>query len=379
MKETAAQKAIAVGAVVVIFLIFVVALIGIAFGFPEIWMNEGGSVSSHEEGANEGGGISSHEERTNEPLMGVEMPDGSLYGNVPGNVAHVGTTNAFDGWLYYNSLNEIGKLCRMRFDGSEKATVDDHGALYVSMLDGWVYYINYERRICRSSPDGSVREYLSEFSAFYLNIVDGWLYFTKGEPGVSFLEGGIWKMRPDGSDMEMLHEGFAQNLVAFDGWLYFVAPRSDEGRSEKALFRLDLEGNSVQQLNESVYTYVVAGDWIFFTSLAEQGLFKMKVDGSAVQKVSDANPIDMNAWGDWIYYVDMVDDATRPLYRLDIETSEVSLVSDKNCDSVDVVDDRLLIQEWPGEYGMRVIPYDNKRYIADLDGANIRLVEEWVD
>lgn len=309
--------------------------------------------------------------------MGVEMPDGSVYGNVPGNVANGGWVNAYDDWIYYDSLPELQDFYRMRVDGSEKNLLDDGGATYVSMYEGWIYYISLENHICRMRPNGEGQEQVTTFTAFSLNIVDGWMYFTRNEPGTSFLTGDIWKMRPGGSEMKLLRKDSAEDMVAYGGWLYFNTTRSSEDRSQRPLYRIDFEGNNLQQVSESVHFYAPAGDWIFYRSFSEEGLHKVRLDGSDAQKVNDANPLGLNVLGDWVYYADRVDAFIRPLYRVNIETSEQLLVSDKNCTGVAVVGDRILIREVPGEFG--IIPYDGKRYLADPDGSNVLLVDERVD
>ncbi|MGP6145888.1 DUF5050 domain-containing protein [Jeotgalibaca sp. A122] len=64
---------------------------------------------------------------------------------------------------------------------------------------------------------------------------------------------------------------------------------------------LNTYGNTSGNLNNGG---VVAqqGDWIYYTHLANYGLYKMKTDGSEKMKLNDDSPYNMNVVGDWIYY-----------------------------------------------------------------------------
>lgn len=314
-------------------------------------------------------------EDTSEP-MGVTLPSGSTYGNVPGNMSSGGRVNAYDGWVYRDSATSASGIHRVKSDGSSDEILDESGTDSLSMYDGWVYYIDLSDRIYRMRPNGEEKEQLSTFGAHNLNIVDGWMYFEKAGDEDDVLYGEIWKMRVDGSEATLLKEGLWEHLVAYEGWLYFSYPRDKEDPKQRMLCRMSFDGGSFQELEARGYPFVPTDEWVFYRDLDDTALCKMRLDGSDAQKVIDANPIAMSASEDWLYFVDMVDKSTRPLYRLDIGGSAPLLVSDRNCVGVGIAGDRLYFVEQPGEFGFFASTSGNKAYLADLDGSNTQVVNE---
>lgn len=354
--------------------LFVVIIVVPVFLEEELAISEGLTASENEDSVINSNDLKS--ERWDLP-MGLEMPDGSLYGNVPGNIAHGGRVNTYEDWIYFGKQSELLDLYRMQFDGSEKAMIEDGEASYISMYDGWMFFIDRESRVCRSRPNGEDRERIGDFYAYDLNIVDGWMYFIKSASSSGYLPGEIWKMRPNGSEAKMLRRDPTEKLVAYDGWLFFTDPKDNDDKNKRVFYRMTIKGDGEQRLSEDMRMYVPAGDWIFYRPLDEDGLYKMKLDGSEAQKVNGSCPMDLNAWGDWVYYIDKENAKTRPVYRVNIESSETQLVSDRNCSIIEIVGSRsIFFREWSGEWGTSIVPEYSKDYLADFDGSKVRMVDE---
>ena len=299
--------------------------------------------------------------------MGVNMPDGSTYGNTPGNTVQGGRVAYCDGWIYYNNLPASIEFYRIRTDGSDKETLPEGFASQISMHDGWLYCLNMDNALCRMRPDGIGWERLTTFSSGYFNIVDGWMFFTKLDMQSDRPEESIWKMRVDGSELSQLYEGFTGSMVAYDGWLYFSAYGDDAFQDD--LYRMELDGTNLQKIHESISSYVVTDAGIFFGDTF--GLNEMKHDGGDEHQVHDTRfnrPERLNAWGDGVYFTCESEEGAQSLYRFYIVTSEAALVTEGDCMSFGIVGDQLFICE-------RKPSYTFDYYLADLDGSNARLID----
>ena len=375
MSALEVRRPVFIGAIIVMSLLAVAAIVAMVVFANPVGTND--KTNPPAPGEQPSQNTSIYEEPATP--MGITMPDGSVYGNVPGNVVQGGRVNAYNDWIYYDSLPVMLEFYMMRMDGSEKKLLEEKGASCVSMYDGWIYYLSRDHQIYKMRPDGSNRERVSDFYANYLNIVDGWMYFIRNETFGDYVRGSIWKMRTDGAEARMLYEGRYLDVSVYGGWIYFKNITDSEGIPEESLCRIDTEGDGYHPVDNDIDTYIPTDEWIFYRSLTQQGLWKVKPDGSEAQKVNEATPVRLNAWGEWIYYIDKVDGLTRPLYRLNTTTSEVELVTDKNCYDVYVVADRLLMKEHQGDSDVEILPLNGKRYVADLDGSNMQQVDERVD
>lgn len=313
-------------------------------------------------------------EDTNQP-MGVTLPSGSVYGNVPSNVLGGGGFCFYEGWIYYDSVSDNLNLHRVLPDGSDDVQVLEQGIGGLALYDGWVYYIDSYNHIKRVRPNGEGEEQISDISAHWLNVVDGWLYVVKMSTANGSAWGGeVWKMRTDGSDPTMLREGIWENLVAYEGWLYLSSPGED--LQHQKLCRMDYSGKGFQELGVDANPYVPTSEWVFYRDLSNNSLSKMRHDGSEAQKVSDADPACLAAWGDLLYFVDRGDGEAWLLYRMDVGTSEQQLVTDKACLDVHVVGDRILYTEHEGPYDLFAYAEGNEVYLAYPDGSNALLIDK---
>ncbi|MDR2599231.1 MAG: DUF5050 domain-containing protein [Oscillospiraceae bacterium] len=125
--------------------------------------------------------------------------------------------------------------------------------------DGWIYFSDlYVQTLIKMRADGSERTVLAHDVDYgNLNIVGDWIYFTEW--------GNIQKMRTDGTNRS----------------------------------RVALEYSSVR-----VGNMTVIGEWIYYTNtMSEQGLYKLKTDGTEDIKLLDGDIRYFNVSDDWIYYV----------------------------------------------------------------------------
>lgn len=83
------------------------------------------------------------------------------------------------------------------------------------------------------------------------------------------------------------------------------------------------------------------GDWIFY-SYRDDGLFKIKNDGSAKQKLLDGNVNELNVLGEWVYFVlsEPVDEKYKRMgiYRIKTDGTQQQKISDDAGICVNIVD-----------------------------------------
>lgn len=178
----------------------------------------------------------------------------------------------YEGWLY--GVDETGALIRMSHDGlTEQRVTDDLNVRYVSLFNGYVYYINEASLICCAAladiSDDTTAESkpVSDMSASEMMIFDGMIYFIEPtsvgyQPGVpmeSILDpewvpgkiswitgkeippdyrvdaadadmvmGNVCRMKPDGSESEMIVGGSLCNLSAHGEYLYYMTQTAVE-------------------------------------------------------------------------------------------------------------------------------------------------------
>ena len=89
-------------------------------------------------------------------------------------------------------------------------------------------------------------------------------------------------------------------FVASQGdWIYYCK-EYDEG-----LFKMRSDGSGKQKIGKDSASYInVKGDWLYFCNDADGGkLFRMRSDGSERKKLSNEKSIFATLVGDWIYYI----------------------------------------------------------------------------
>ncbi|MBV7275369.1 DUF5050 domain-containing protein [Clostridium sp. PL3] len=96
--------------------------------------------------------------------------------------------------------------------------------------------------------------------------------------------------------------------------------------------------------NISNYGYYVAHqNWIYYSNFDDKGkLYKMKTDGTGIQKVIDENAKFINVIGDWIYYISY-DDENSCINKIKIDgSSRTSLIEyDRHIKFLNVYEDKI--------------------------------------
>lgn len=208
--------------------------------------------------------------------------------------------NVLNGWIYYSDLNRIYKI---RTDGSEQTLLtNEFGQLNVS--GNWIYYNSSAdgNKIYKISIDGTNKTKLNDDSSSSLNIVQDWIYYRNAA------DRKMYKVRIDGTGRQKLNDVIVWGSVKIiDGWIYY----SDYGTQTDTwnIFRMKLDGTNITRLStDSIERFNISGGYIYYTKIVDVpggDLYKMRVDGTNKMAFNIRNVIQLNVIGDWVYYLTM--------------------------------------------------------------------------
>jgi len=308
--------------------------------------------------------------------------DMSEVGNTSGNTANGGLAAIQGDWIYFFGGNG---LYRKMVDGSNEQKLTDGDISYINVIGDWVYFTNTvwddTGHVYRIEADGSNRQkILSVYGRISrLQIIGDWVYFLVTYFD-SYYSPSAYRMRSDGSDKQLLFDSFYEihiNIVfsenwiywnenrdglyrvniydtdiiqkivdtsgqvigmidVVDGWLYYAGYDFDS--EEWFFYRMEIDGSERQIIsNEPLSNFNVTEDWIFFNYGG--GISKIRADVTDIQNMHIVDGTDMQnmhiyGWasdfsvvGDWIFFTfaDFVAEQTR-LYRIDTELNNRELI-----------------------------------------------------
>jgi hypothetical protein len=232
-------------------------------------------------------------------------------GNGSGNINNDGLASMMDGWVFYRRVVDgEWRLSKARTDGTDRQVVGSDYSINmenINAYNGWVYY-TLSHEIIRIRPDGTDRQVIyttpTEWVFFGRAKVSGdWVYFTMQREmrGARFL----YRIRTDGTGLQNLHdEHQVTDIVVVGDWIYYTYGH---------IYKMRTDGTELHNLRQNVpdgETWFasrlnVVGDWIFFTGSVNggsQGVYRMKTDGTAFERINDARVQYLNATDNWLYF-----------------------------------------------------------------------------
>lgn len=127
---------------------------------------------------------------------------------------------------------------------------------------------------------------------------DKWIYYVEvdGDDTV-----GICKVKNNGKKTEKVAEGDFYNLNILDGYIYCLEHDSEENKEN--LVKLKTNGKKKEVLARDVNngTITVTEKWIYYYK--NTNLYRMKLDGTEKNRVSDKKISYYQIDGKWIYYI----------------------------------------------------------------------------
>lgn len=245
-------------------------------------------------------------------------------GNTVGNIINEGIVAYEDGWIYYSNIQDEGKLYKKQSDGSNVTLLSNKPAIYINVVDNWVYYsTGYSRpggAIYKITIDGNEETQLNRHNSSYVQVVDDWIYYTHFLPKEGNEHFYLYKMRTDGSDPSMIVDA-GRNLNVVDGWAYYS--------STNGIHKVRIDGSDQTKLVSDIEAdYLnVADDWIYFTHPGGN-VYKVKTDGTNLTQLNEDISLFLNLDNDWVYFANALDNWS--IYRVRTDGSDCELINDES-------------------------------------------------
>lgn len=182
---------------------------------------------------------------------------------------------------YTDDTGENMQLCVMPVQGGEgkvlleesspmQALSYDQGMLYVNLLNEEGGYA-----IAALDPAGESYLMMYEGSVAYLQVVDGYCYMHN--------YGGVYRLNFNDSEddpIEVIPETSVPNTMNVAGdYIYYLRYNEDEN---DGIYRVKTDGSARRCLVKGVYPmYNVVGDWIFYCGETDTGFSRVRIDGQS--------------------------------------------------------------------------------------------------
>lgn len=271
----------------------------------------------------------------------------NISGNSIGNINNGGLVAQSGDWIYYADINDGFHLYKMRLDGTGKCLLNSCSTSYINAVGDWLYYIesgaNADFTLYKMRTDGSEKHQLSDMLVVYLYVTGDWIYYINGD-------WEIYKMRTDGSERYQLLKNdkkvYLSNLCVINDWIFF---NSDDG-----LFKVRADGSDLIRLSDSNLTICdYEENWIYtrFTMGTDKDyrIQRIGMDGSGLTAVIEDEARSLNVSDGWIYYVDI----NGQLYKVRTDGSQrTKICDDDEIDGVHVLGDWIYYAVYPYEIGV---------------------------
>lgn len=264
-------------------------------------------------------------------------------GNSNGNIINKGMIAENGGYIFFSNISDKGKLYKMKSDGNEKIKLCDDSAIYINVSNGWVYYRNENDngKIYKIRLDGTNRECLNDEDSIFLNTDGQFLYYCS-----SSNDNKITRLDPSNGEIKVICNDRASFLNVYNGWIYY----SNENENNK-LYKISTDGTEKTMLSKDMCYFInVSGDFIYYSNYSdnfklskmnldgkhksvldenacsslnvygdsiyfnctdnkygESGLFKIETDGTSREKLNSEFSDNINASGDWVYFINGFD------------------------------------------------------------------------
>jgi hypothetical protein len=230
--------------------------------------------------------------------------------------------NVVGDWIYFvlslqqQDGSEISHMYKMSTgsDGKSFQQLNAEDVSQMSVVGDWIYYTNYSDNGCiyKMHTDGTEETKLNSTPSAYINVVDGWIYYCDTTNGYD--NGAeIYKIKTDGTGLTDLKTKGLELLVT-DGYVYYK--NLNDG---VCLYRVKIDGTGNEKVSDSeCMCFNVQGDWLYTdgTSAGNRYLYKISISTKQKIQLNSDHTDQICLIGDWIYYINQADDNSTTLYRI---------------------------------------------------------------
>ncbi len=197
--------------------------------------------------------------------------------------------NVSGDWLYFCDA-ETHEVYKMKTNGTGLELLIENAG-YLFYADGWLYYTDISSRLRRIKPDKSQESVIIDDSVIRINITDDKIYCMTMD--------GLCICNLDGSD-PIIKSTYAntQAMIIYEDYLYAT------GTITKLSVN-DVFDDPVDQVTvaPSGTLITIENDWLYYNNMwGDKCIYKVKTDGTQLQKLNDIKSGNIGVVGDWIYY-----------------------------------------------------------------------------
>lgn len=295
-------------------------------------------------------------------------------GNTVGNLSNRGYIAMEGNWVYFNCWGEKRGLYKQSLIDGEIKKLSDSVGEFLNIIDGKIYYSNLsdDHKIYRMRTDGTDESKLNDDQSEYINVISEKIYYCNFSDNVR-----LYSMNIDGKDRKVvgrINYDSAFFLNAFENWIYYsndfgelddIDDIEDEDliqqKMEQGIYKIRPDGSDYTQVNSDRPEYIIVADgWIYYVNTDQcDAIFKIRTDGSERIQLNDNRSSALNVAGKWIYYCN--NEHGSRIYRMRLDGSEPTKLND--CFSMGIH----LFDDWVYYYG--IVGDDKDLYRMQTDSS----------
>ncbi|MFE8701516.1 DUF5050 domain-containing protein [Cytobacillus sp. FJAT-54145] len=257
-------------------------------------------------------------------------------GNTAGNIMNTGFLGKENEWIYFNKRQgqEVyGALMKKQTDLTMETLLASYeDPSYINILNGWVYFRSgwNNGRIFKIRTDGTELTQINDDSSTNILVRGDWVYYVNQSDGAK-----IYKIRVNGTERTKLNEDQSSTINLIGNYIYY-----QNVSNQQKPYRVNIDGTERTKLNDTgVYSMLIQGDWIYFRNPADESrIYRMKIDGSSIMRLSDVPASNLNVSNGWIYYT-TVSVPGGDLYKMRLDGSEKTYLNEEFVTNIIIFED----------------------------------------
>lgn len=196
-----------------------------------------------------------------------------------GNISNMGLAASNDEGVFYNKYEEgIVKV-----KGLEESKITNETAYSINLVGDDIYYLsvgdtsNISIKKVKTNGSGMATIKTIHTSISKMYVENNYIYYATNDNN-----GGIAKLGLDGNDEKTIISSEIRDFEVVDGKIYFSNRTGD-------LFVSNVNGVELQKItpeNTTIKEFQVHEEWVYYYNEDENALYKVKVDGSSNQLLS---------------------------------------------------------------------------------------------
>ncbi len=272
-------------------------------------------------------------------------------GNTSGNIGNNAMVVQSGDTTYFNYKG----IFSLDADGKQERLTDQTSS-NMAMQGDWIYYSNHSDAANLYKYNVVTKENirLTDCAVKYINVVDDTVYFFMDKE-IDVVKKGIYRVGTDGSDLRQLTSYDGEGLNVYGDRLIFI-----NTSDRRKIYSLSLEGKDPKVVGtDNASMMSIENGWIYYGNT--NGIFRVRVDGSARKQLSEMPVSEMNVVDHYLYfcYLDVMNQVKdQSFYRLDLNnpSKEPELVTEDSAVGICSADGWIYFQNVYNNYDLYRIP-----------------------